>query len=856
MMAATSMRHGLLQLTILALLLVTARSAAGQEVHLGIQTYGPREGFTQHRVTGLALAPDGRLVVGTENAIQRFDGTRLEVLDRSIMPGMVAGHIGDLAIDHAGNLWVALDGEGLLMMRAGSRNLVTVVVPSHAGQVSHLVPDESGNLWMSSAEGLARWRDGKATGRWGIRDGLGPLGVLAVAIDDTGVVWLVSSTGVFRLDGSRVVPVNVPLDRVGFVGAARAGGVWLASPAGMIRCRADGTVLQRFGTADGWQDRGQVRAVADDGAGNLWVGLRQGLGQIAGGRVRAYYDEQAGLPDDWVTGLISDADGNVWVGTAQGGLARLWHTEVASIGATEGLPSSVVYSITEDAEGAIWIGTESGLARLARGVFQTFGRNDGMRNTGVAGLCPDRDGGMWVGSESGLGKYRNGRFTWHGEIGLDRRTVFAVLQDRAGAIWAATSAGLYVSRGGLFALVPESTGVSPSSRVDSLVEDATGTLWITTTGLGLAHWDGRHFIKAPAGGPALAMIPQTLLADRLGTIWIGTASGGLWRFDHGKYTEIGRRQGLADDAVNAIVDDGLGNLWVAGGRGIQRITRASIDALAAGRAVRIDGMTYGIGDGMRDPETMGGTQPSACRTRDGRIWFSTVKGVAIFDPRRPHRVSPPAQAFLGDVTVDDRRFSQTDHVVVPAGSRQVDVRFRATYFLAPDRVRFRYKLEGLGPDWVNAGPNRSVTFANLSPGDYLFQVQASVDRNVWGAPSAILTLTVLPYFWQTTWFMAAAVLSVFGAGFLIYRARVRMLDARAQELKRKVDEALAEVQTLSGLLPVCAWCHKARDDQGYWKQLELYIQERTGARVTHGLCPECSQKLQDETDTGSQPKQQ
>jgi ligand-binding sensor domain-containing protein len=844
MMAPTAMPNRLSFLLALLLSMVAAAPAAGQEVHFGIQTYGPREGFAQRRVSGLAMAADGRLWVAAENAVQRFDGTRLEILDRNNMPRMAAGHIAALATDVAGNLWVALDGEGLLVMRAGTRDLVTVVTPTHAGGIRHLVSDKAGNLWMSSIEGLVRWRDGKPTGRWGSRDGLGMLGVSASAVDDTDTVWLVSSTGVFRLDGSRVVPVNVPLDHPDFVAPARAGGVWVASRGGLIRCRADGTIVERVGVAEGWQDRGLVHAFSEGGDGRLWIGLRQGLGQIADGRVRAYYDKTNGLPDDWVTELIGDADGNVWIGTAQGGLARLWQTEVASIGATEGLPSSVIYSISEDTSGAIWIGTASGLARLANGAVRTFGRTDGLHNTAVAGLGPDRDGAMWVGTESGLGKYRNGAFTWHDEAGLDNRTVHAVLQDRTGRVWAATSAGLYVSRGGPFALLPDSAGVSSASRIDALVEDQAGTLWITTTALGLARWDGSRFVQAPSGGPPLATIPQTLLADQSGTLWIGTASGGLWRFSQGTYTEISMRQGLVDDAVNAVIDDGLGNVWVAGARGIQRVTRASVDAVAEGRASRIDVKVYGISEGMRDPETTGGTQPAAWRTRDGRMWFSTVEGVAILDPRRPNRPVPAPQAFLGDVSVDGRRLSQPERVVVPADTRQVEVRFHTTNFAAPERVRFRYKLEGLRSDWVYNGANRTVSLANLGPGDYRFQVQASVERDTWGVASRELPITVQPRFWQTAWFMALVVLAAIGTVLLVHRGRVRLIDARARELKIKVDEALAEVHTLSGLLPVCAWCRKARDDQGYWKQLELYIQERTDARVTHGLCPECSQKLQ------------
>lgn len=820
-----------------------------RERRIAVQAYGPREGLRQRQATALAVSRDGHLWIATESSIVRFDGSRFDQFARQAMPALPNGRISGLSRASNGDLWIGLDGAGLAVRRAGTGAVEAIATSVDANQLVCLQHDRLGTLWAGTSRELVRWRDGRVTGRWTDANGLGAQGATSVAVHASGAIWVATPEGVLTLEGDRLTGLpQVATRSHSRVAESRHGGVWVATPGGLTRYDADGRVLERVGAERGWLDRGRASAIAEDDHGDVWVGLRNGLAQIRGGRVVAYLDRQSGLPDDWVNDVVVDRESNVWVATAQGGLARVWRTPVATIGLTEGLPAPVVYSVAEDNDGAVWIGTGDGAMRVHGDRATILGRADGLRNTAIGGLASDRDGGMWLGTEAGLAKYRRGRIAWHDENGLGRGTVYSVFQDRSGTVWAGTQGGMYVGRNGRFRPLDAKAGIEATSRVDAIVEDRDGVMWVTTTGQGLMRRQGDRFVPAPGGGPALSSIPQTLFADPDGSLWIGTAAGGLWHFRAGQYRGIGVADGLADEAVNGVLADGKGHLWVSSSVGIQRLSRQSLVEFLAGRVRQVDGVLYESSDGIADPETTGGTQPSCLRSRDGRLWFSTVRGVVVLDPQEPHRPYDPPPVFIDLVTVDGQAVDAGPDVRLPADSRRVEIRFRGISFSAAERLQYRYKLEGLDPDWVDIGSSRSVMLANLAPRSYRFFVQASVDGETWGPAADPVGITRLARFWQTWWFAALVVGGVTAAGLGLHATRVRLLRARSRELHEMVDSAMAQVRTLSGLLPVCAWCKKARDDRGYWTQLELYIQDRTDATVTHGLCPECSQRLQTEAE--------
>jgi hypothetical protein len=243
---------------------------------------------------------------------------------------------------------------------------------------------------------------------------------------------------------------------------------------------------------------------------------------------------------------------------------------------------------------------------------------------------------------------------------------------------------------------------------------------------------------------------------------------------------------------------------------------------------------------MRDRECNGDIDPSGWRTRDGRLWFPTGKGLAVIDPAHLRPTQAPS-ALLESVRVDGQPCLLSPSVVLAPGSSRLELAYSAPALRSPERLRFRYRLEGFDRAWDDAGAQRVAQYTNLAPGDYRFIVEASIDGE-WGTAGTI-AITLRPRFYQTRWFVALGITSIVLLIVAVPWLRVRQLRARARELDQRVKDAVRELKVLSGLLPICAWCKKVRDDRGYWSRIEAYLSARTDAQFTHGIRPECNDKL-------------
>jgi Y_Y_Y domain len=274
-----------------------------------------------------------------------------------------------------------------------------------------------------------------------------------------------------------------------------------------------------------------------------------------------------------------------------------------------------------------------------------------------------------------------------------------------------------------------------------------------------------------------------------------------------------------------------------------RVSRRELDELAAGRRTSVTSRTYGRADGLSSTNCSTASSPLTWRTRDGKLWFATVHGLLMVDPERSVRNTLPPPVTIDHVVADGERREAGGDLHFAAGTRGIEFHYTGLSMVEPARVQFKYRLQGLDQDWIEAGTRRVAYYTNVPPGSYTFVVTASNNDGVWSEQPAAVGVQLAPYFHQTRTFSALCLLLVGAGAAAVHGLRVRRLKARERELKRRVDEAVAQVQTLSGLLPICAWCKRVRDDGGYWNQIESYISSHSAVDFTHGICPECSEKL-------------
>jgi ligand-binding sensor domain-containing protein len=772
--------------------------AVTQYIHDNWQT---DQGLPQNTVQVICQTLDGYLWLGTQEGLVRFDGVRFVVFNKGNTPELANHYITALHADREGNLWIGGRGDGVVRFRDGAFTLFSTREGFSKNPVRSIYEDRAGNLWMgTSGGGLNRLRDGKIT-TFTTKDGLSNDQVVAITQDRAGDLWIGTFGGGlnrFR-DGkftSFTTRDGLSDDQVSSLLEDRAGNLWVGTFNGGLNRFRDGA-FTAFTTKQGLSND-QVWSILEDREGSLWIGTDGGgLNRFHEGRFTPLTSRQ-GFPSDVVMSVFEDRERSLWIGTAGGGLNRLRDGKFVTLTMREGLSSDAVLSVFEDRKGNVWMGTDGGgLNRLRDGRVTTVTTKDGLSNDHVTAIAEDRQGDIWAGTMGGgINRLRDGRITaFTTKNGLSYDVVFSILEDHGGTLWVGTDGGgLNRMKDGRFSAFTMKDGLS-QDRVIAIHEDREGGLWLGTSGGGLNLFKNGRFSSYTTGGGLSDDRVASIYEDAAGRLWIGT-SGGLNRLHEGKLTAYTAANGLYDDRVWQILEDGQGDFWMSSNRGVFRVSKKDLEAFADGKVKRITSTAYGTADGMRSAECNGEIQPSGWKTRDGRLWFPTIKGVAVIDPAHipVNRLPPPV--VLEEVRVDGKLVPHSGPALeVQPGSEQLDLQYTALSFPSPQRVLFKYRLEGFDRDWVEAGTARAARYTSLAPGTYTFRVKACNSDGVWNETGASLVLRLLPFFYQTRLFQALVGLALVLAGAGVQELRARALKKRARELERIVLEQTRDLRS-------------------------------------------------------------
>ncbi len=764
-------------------------------------------GLPQNSVNAITQTRDGYLWLGTFGGLTRFDGVRFASGEETGAPELAGARILALLEDRAGALWIGTEDAGLIRLQDRRLARFGGEEGLPGGPVWTLLEDSHGTLWVGTDLGLARLEGGRFV-REALPAALGDAAVVALAEDAASRLWigtlnglaLRSSSGMQSAHGSTAGPRL----EVHALVPERDGSIWVRTPGSLARFQG-GARLVDLPMA---MARSSIAApVLRDHDGNLWfsgAGLMRLRGEPPAGqsgdvaeRVEVF-SRQDGLPNELIRALYEDREGGLWVGLDGGGLMRLRDANVLSWDEHDGLPTSVL-PITEDTAGAIWVGGScGGLLRLEGEAFREVARRDGRSFACVASLLATRDGALWVGNHELTRRGGDSERTFTAADGLPAGEVHALIEDRTGAIWAGTPRGLGRFAKDRWQVFTQADGlVHDDVRV--LYEDRAGAIWVGVPG-GLSRFqDGRFTRWGTAEGMPSATV-RALWQGGDGALWAGTYGGGLARIAGGKVTRFGAEHGLADPVVSRILEDGQGELWLSGLRGIARLPRGQLEELGAGRRQTLTPTLYGLADGMRTVECNGGGQPAGWRLRDGRLLIPTVQGVAVIDPARMRRNTLAPPVHIEEVLVNRQAVDPHRPLVLAPGRAALEIRYTGLSFSAPERVRFKHRLEGFDEEWLDVGGRRFAAYSNVPPGKYRFVVKAANGDGVWNEAGASLAVQIRPHLHQTAWFplLVAAVLGAAGAGAASWR--LRHLRRRKHELERLIDERTGELVALNANL--------------------------------------------------------
>ena len=789
-------------------------------------------------IRAIAQTPDGYLWLGTEFGLLRFDGVRAVPWEAPAAQHLPTSDIRSLQGARDGRLWIGTF-RGLASWKDGKLSHY----PELDGQVIEaLLEDREGTIWVAgwapSVGRLCRIQNGDIQ-CYG-EDGRFGSGVTPVYEDGGGNLWAGAMNGLWRwkLGPPSLYPMPDPTQRIYALADSDDGGILIAKHSGVTKLRNGKTEAYPLPAGLQFQPHRLLR----DRNGGLWMGalVDSGLLHIHEGKADLFTTAD-GLSGASVSALFEDREGNIWVATVDG-LDRFREFAVPMISVQQGLASRGMGSILAARDGSLWLGTSEGLNRWNRGEITVYRSRPqrGVRGASQSASNPrtvreitdsglpekiaesifeDHRGQIWVGTQSGVAFLKSGRFAPVSSV--PSGVVHSIAGDSAGNLWMSHQEGLFhLLEARLVERIPWAQ-LGRREPATALLHDARhGGLWLGFRDGGVAYFNDSQIRASYAAAEGLGegMI-RSFHPDASGSLWAAT-DGGLSRIKDGRVLTLTSRNGLPCNTVHWMMEDDAHAVWLYTVCGLVRIARSELDAWTSNPKQTIQAAVFDSSDGVSNHLYPGGYDANVAKSADGKLWFLRLGGVSVLDPHHLAFNELPPPVHIEQVTADDKSYDATNGLRLPARLRDLSIDYTALSLVAPEKVRFRYMLEGQDAFWKEVVNDRKVQYSNLPPGSYRFRVTASNNSGVWNDTGATLEFSIAPAYYQTPWFAALLVIATAALLWEAYRLRVahiarqfeRTLDARVSErtrIARDLHDTLLQsfhglllrFQTVSYLLP-------------------------------------------------------
>jgi ligand-binding sensor domain-containing protein len=752
--------------------------------------WGVEDGFPGGPVYAIAQTPDGYLWIGTEKGLVRFDGINFRLFNHTNSTALLDGAIQDLMTDADGNLWIRPQSRNLLRYRNGIFQDAMPGLDNMRYGITAMCRGPKGEaLFAVRGTGIFLFNKGKFEQLLSTEE-LSTFLVISMAKTQAQSgnerVWMgTRDAGLFFMSQGQLTQVTtgLPDKKINSLMAANDGELWIGTDNGVVKWNGAEIIKP---TPDEALSHAQALAIAPDRESNIWIGTNMGLLRLNSGGVSPLEDgnrQSIGA----VNAIFEDREGNLWIGSTRG-IDRLRSTPFISYSVSSGRPTQVGGAFYIDDNDYTWFAPSQG------GLFWRKGEQTG--EVKIAEL--DRDivysltggnGELWIGRQRGgltHLHYKGNSFTaetYTKAEGLTQNSIYTVYQSRDGSVWAGSiSAGLNRLKNGKVTTFTVTDGLA-SNMVTSILETSDGTMWFgTSNGLNRLSQNNWSIYRSVDGLPPGTV--NSLFEDASGAIWIGTDNG-LAVFQSGRIRMILQMPQSLYEPIRGMVQDKGGALWVST---MNHVLRVESSMLLGGEISDSGVREFGLADGLHSTEAV--KRPlTVIMDKVGRIWFSTNRGLSVVDSRQFTIPSVPAIAKIEEVTADGGPVDLRGAVSIPGARQRITFSYTGLSLSVPERVMFRYKLDGYDQDWSQPVKVREATYTNLSPRQYHFRVIACNSDGLWNGPESIVAFEIQPVFWQKLWFQLAVLAVIILAALCFYRYRVHLV---TRQLNVRFEERLAE----------------------------------------------------------------
>jgi signal transduction histidine kinase/ligand-binding sensor domain-containing protein len=706
-------------------------------------------------------------------------------------------------------------------------------------QIDVVIADHAGGFWAIGDHEIAHVKNGAVIADFEL-EGIG--GHASIRRDPDGSLWIARASN--RVSDAPLCHITdgaakcfgksdgIPISPADAVLGDGEGGFWVGGQTALVHWRAGVSKIYPIeGLKSNAGDIG-INSLARGPDGSLWIGIAAagpglGLGQLKDGVFRSFVTPKFAGSKVSVIDMMFDRDGSLWVASLGKGLFRIHGDVVEHYGRTEGLSSDAVGALFEDREGIIWAATTNGIDSFRDPRIVTFSTVEGLGNDAVTGVLASHDGSIWIANSGSLDHIVNGSVSSiRAGNGLPGHQVASMIEDHAGNMWVGVDDGLYLFRSGRFRRLPEPNH-KPLGLVVGMTEDVDGNIWAECAGNPRKLVRIRDFQVVEEFTSSQVPPGHTLAPDPHGGIWIGTLMGDLALFRHGvvekfafhpkgnpvshqiiadadgsvlaasddgliglrqdKVQRMTKKNGLPCDSVISFIEDNAKRWWLYTECGVVELPDSELQRWWANPEAVVQTHVYDVLDGAR-PQG-GPSFNSAAYSSDGRVWFASGFVLQMVDPSRLSQEALPAQTFIESLVADRKEFEATPNLKVPPNPRDLQIDYTSPTFSVPQKVSFRYRLDGLDPDWKDAGTRRQAFYTDLPPGKYSFRVIASNSDGVWNDKVAKLDFSIAPAYYQTNWFRTVCACIFLALLWAAYQWRVRQLQHQfAMTLEARVGE--------------------------------------------------------------------